>query len=273
MTAATAFLICFSTITTPVTNNAGIPTIDRGQSGEAGTFNPAILDVCHAWLEKASSAAADDENPSALERDPNGWTDLLAQAGPNLKGWVRGPIPSRGKIGPRSQWSLDATTGILVCQGDGGHEWLRWDKELEDCVFHVEWRFTVVPGKKGYNSGIYARNSADATVWHQAQTGDGSGGYLFGDTPSGGTIKRFNLSKHQSSSRVKPAGEWNVFEITCRGKEMTLWVNGAIANRWLQCDVPKGYVGLEAEGYRIEFRNVKVKPLDGTSPAKTDTKN
>ena len=129
--------------------------------------------------------------------------------------------------------------------------------------YHVEWRFTVVPGKKGYNSGIYARNSADASIWHQAQTGDGSGGYLFGNTMAGGKAKRLNLSKQQSSSRVKPAGEWNVFEITCRGKEMTLWVNGAVTNRWLECEVPKGYVGLEAEGYRIEFRNVKVKSLEG----------
>jgi Domain of Unknown Function (DUF1080) len=219
----------------------------------------------------ASRAQAADDGPSALEQQPSGWTDLLASAGPKLEGWTRGTIPPGGKINTRSQWSLDPATSTLVCQGDGGHEWLRWDKELADCIFHVEWRFTVVPGKKGYNSGIYARNSADATIWHQAQTGDGSGGHLFGNTPVGGTNKRLNLSKQQSSSRVKPAGQWNVFEITCRGKEMTLWVNGAVTNRWLECEVPKGYVGLEAEGYRIEFRNVKVKPLDETSPAKTET--
>jgi hypothetical protein len=219
-----------------------------------------------------SRAMAADDGPSSLERDPEGWTDLLAHAGPKLKGWSRQPLPSGGNIGDRSQWSLDVATGFLVCQGDGGHEWLRWDKELEDCIFHVEWRFTVVPGKKSYNSGIYARNSSDAHIYHQAQTGDGSGGYLFGNTPVKGTIKRFNLSKQQAASRVKPAGEWNVFEITCRGKEMTLWVNGAVANQWLECEAPKGYIGLEAEGYRIEFRNTKVKPLDGSSLNKTEGK-
>jgi Domain of Unknown Function (DUF1080) len=211
----------------------------------------------------ASRSTLADEKPSALEQDPTGWTDLLAQAGSKLEGWTRGPIPPGGKLKPESQWSLDSSTDYLVCAGDRGHEWLRWDKELGDFIYHVEWRFKVVPGKKGYNSGIYARNSADATVWHQAQTGDGAGGYLFGSTLAGGKTKGLNLSKQQSSSRVKPAGEWNVFEITCRGKEMTLWVNGEITNRWLECEVPKGYVGLEAEGYRIEFRNVKVKPLEG----------
>ena len=141
---------------------------------------------------------ADDAAKSALERDSKGWTDLLSQAGAKLEGWTRGPIPSTGKLKDHSQWTLDKDAGILVCEGDGGHEWLRWDDEMADCIFHVEWRFTVVPGKRGYNSGIYARNSADARVWHQAQTGDGSGGFLFGDTLVNGATKRFNLSKQQA---------------------------------------------------------------------------
>lgn len=56
-------------------------------------------------------------------------------------------------------------------------------------------------------------------------------------------------------------GEWNTFEIACKGKDVTLRVNGAITNPWEDCQVPRGYVGLEAEGYRIEFRNVTFKPL------------
>ena len=219
-----------------------------------------------------SNAADDTLVSSALDRDPQGWTDLLAKAGPKLEGWTRGPLPAEGKLRTGSQWSLDAATGLLVCQGDGGHEWLRWGTELGDFIYHVEWRFTPVPGKKGYNSGVYARNSADGRIYHQAQTGDGSGGYLFGTTESNGAPKRFNLSKQQSASRVKPAGEWNTFEITCRGQEMALWVNGAVTNQWHDCEVKKGHVGLEAEGWRIEFRNVKVKPTDGTTPAKTETK-
>ena len=40
---------------------------------------------------------------------------------------------------------------------------------------------------------------------------------------------------------------------------MTLWVNGAVTAEWKECDVPKGYVGLEAEGWYIEFKNLKFK--------------
>jgi hypothetical protein len=208
------------------------------------------------------AAAADDVVvTSALDRDPEGWTDLIAKAGPKLDGWTRGSLSADGKLRPGSQWSLDTATGSLVCQGDGGHEWLRWDNELGDFTYHVEWRFTPVPGKKGYNSGVYARNSADGRIYHQAQTGDGSGGYLFGNTQKGGMPTRFDLSKQHPVSRVKPAGEWNTVEITCQGKDMTLWVNGAVVNKWHECEVKRGFVGLEAEGWRIEFRNVKLKPL------------
>lgn len=201
------------------------------------------------------------ETKSLLEREPAGWIDLVADAGPTLKGWSRGPIPPTGKLDPDNQWSIDTKTGHLLCQGDKGHEWLRFDKEMADFVYHVEWKFTEVEGKKGYNSGIYVRNSADATVWHQAQTGAGTGGFIFGETMLDGKLQRVNFSKEVTGKPVKPPGEWNTFEITCKGKEVTLWVNGAITNVWKNCEVPKGHVGLEAEGYRIEFRNVKVKPL------------
>lgn len=219
-----------------------------------------LIVACTTLTTRAMLAPAD--SPSALERSPAGWTDLLAEAGPALKGWTRGPIPPGGPLDAQSQWKLDPSSGHLICEGTGGHDWMRWDRELGDFVFHVEWRFTPVEGKKGYNSGVFVRNSADAKVWHQAQTGSASGGYLFGDTLIDGKTKRVNLSKQRlGEQRVKPAGEWNTYEITCKGNDMKLWVNGAETCEWKDLQVPRGYVGLEAERWRIEFRNVKVKPL------------
>src|SRR5262249_10822993 len=160
---------------------------------------------------------AADPTPSALEQAPTGWTDLLAGAGSNLDGWSRGPIPPTGKLSAASQWSLDPKTGYLVCEGNGGHDWRAWGPGPGGCIFHVEWRFTPIPDGKRYNSGVFVRNSKDAAIWHQAQTGDASGGFLFGDTPVDGAVKRVNLSKQMTDKRVKPAGEWNTYEITCKG--------------------------------------------------------
>jgi hypothetical protein len=137
---------------------------------------------------------------------------------------------------------------------------LLYDKEIGDAVFHLEFCYTKIERKKDYNSGAYIRNSRDGGFWHQAQFGDGKDGYLFGQTAVNGYGKKnFNLARLITKSRVKPAGEWNTLEITARGRVLTLWVNGAVTCEFTDCGLEKGYLGLEGEGYRIEFRNLKLK--------------
>jgi len=208
-----------------------------------------ILPAAGAWAQ----------TPSQLESSPAGWISLMPDK--SLKGWVRVAYPPGGELDPASQWSVDPSTGYIVCDGTGPREWLRYDTEFDDFIFHAEWRFTRKDGVEGYNSGIFVRNNADGSIWHQAQTLDADGGYLFGDTLIGGKKQRVNLSKSRKENRVKPAGEWNTYEIRCEGKKITLCVNGDVVSEFTECEVPKGYVGLEAEGYRIEFRNLKLKVL------------
>lgn len=206
------------------------------------------------------SAAEAQETTSALESQPQGWLDILPT--PDLKGWYRVPVPPTGKLG-REQWHVDTDRKVLICDGDGGHDMLLFDREIGDVIFHFEFCYTRVEGKKGYNSGAYVRNSKDGSIWHQAQFGDAKDGYLFGETLTpDGKKKFFNLAKSVKDMRVKPAGEWNTFEVTARGKVLTLWVNGAVTCQFPDCGLAVGRVGLEAEGYRIEFRNLKIKLLD-----------
>lgn len=216
-----------------------------------------------AWLlltvTVAASLAVANPAPSALETDSSGWADVMPSA--DLKRWSRVPVPPGAPLG-KQQWRVDESGKVLVCEGDGGHDMLLCDREFGDAVFHFEFRYTKVEGKTGYNSGAYARNSKDGAIWHQAQFGDGNGGYLFGETPDAdGKKKFFTTEKNVTDGRVKPAGEWNTLEITARGSELTLWVNGAVTCEIKNCGNPKGLIGLEGEGYRIEFRNLKVKEL------------
>lgn len=185
-----------------------------------------------------------------------GWEDI--QPRPGLSGWTRLAIPS-GPVNPQSQWKVEGPT--LVCEGDKGHEWLRFDRELGDVVFHVEFRYTPREGNPKYNSGIFIRNAADSHIWHQVQIGGASGGYIFGDTLVAGEVKRINLQNSMTAMRVKPAGEWNVVEVTAKGSTISAAVNGAVVSEFTPCQFPRGYIGLEAEGYRIEFRNLKLKRL------------
>ena len=200
------------------------------------------------------------ETPSALASQPDGWVDLLPPTG--TEGWFRIPVPPGGKLG-RNQWHVDAEHKLLICDGDGGHDMLLFDKEFGDAIFHLEFRYTKIQGRKGYNSGAYVRNSRNGAIWHQAQFGDAADGFLFGVTPVAGAKPRFfSLKRAVTENRVKPAGEWNTLEITARGKEISLWVNGAVTCRFDACGQAKGYVGVEGEGYRVEFRNLKLKELD-----------
>jgi hypothetical protein len=197
--------------------------------------------------------------PSALESDSQGWVDIMPPA--DLKGWSRVPVPPGGQLG-RAQWHVDTSRHVLICDGDGGHDMLLYDKPLGDVIFHFEFRYIAAEGLKGYNSGAYVRNSRDGAIWHQAQLGDAQGGYLFGVTPAaGGGTERFNLRKEVKDNRVRPAGEWNTMEITARGRTLTLWVNGAVTCQFDQCGQARGFVGVEGEGFRVEFRNLKVKEL------------
>ncbi len=222
---------------------------------------PSLLACNLALIFFAVSARAAEaaDSKSALESDSAGWLDIMPPA--DLQGWYRVPVPPGGKLG-REQWHLDANQKVLVCDGDGGHDMLLFDQEIGDAIFHFECRYTRIEGKTGYNSGAYVRNSKDGAIWHQAQFGDAKDGFLFGATPTPeGKKKSFTLKNEVKDMRVKPAGEWNTFEVTARGKTLTLWVNGAVTCEFTNCGQPQGRVGLEGEGYRIEFRNLKIKLL------------
>lgn len=214
--------------------------------------------VCSAVLLASIPCilAAESETKSALNSDPASWQDI--QPPIDLKGWTRVAIPPTNPLG-RAQWHVDPAANVLVCDGDGGHEMLRYDRELADCVFHVEFRFPQVSNAKtNYNSGVFIRNSAEGKIWHQAQlTPDG--GYLFGVTLADGATKRIKLKP--TEPRMKPLGEWNTIELTAHGKDLSVWLNGAVTCTYSDCQVPKGYIAVESEGYLVEFRNLKLKEL------------
>jgi hypothetical protein len=148
------------------------------------------------------------DSPSALESDPKGWTDLLPKT-ESLPGWTRIPDAKAPQLSEPSPWVLDHSFQTLVCNGDkAAHEYLQYTgQEFGDFLLHVEWRFAPVAGEKvNYNSGILFRDSADMSVWHQAQTGP-AGGFLFGVFPVDGENKRVMRKDQMSENRVKPAGE------------------------------------------------------------------
>jgi hypothetical protein len=60
---------------------------------------------------------------------------------------------------------------------------------------------------------------------------------------------------------VRPAGEWNHYYLRAINGEVRLWVNGEEVNGATRCTPATGYLALEAEGARVEFRNLRIRAL------------
>ncbi|MCX7604153.1 MAG: DUF1080 domain-containing protein [Bryobacteraceae bacterium] len=192
------------------------------------------------------------------------WMDLTppdTPLGREIPGWMRVPIPPAGPANPTPQWSVDAAAKTILCTGKGGHEWLMYEKPFGDFVLELEWRFTPREGETKYNSGIGVRLSRYGELWVQAQTGL-AGGWLFGVNFANGELARFNLRDQMKENRVKAAGEWNRYEIRAEGDTITLTVNGGVTSVMKGVALRKGYIGLEAEGFEIAFRNIRIRPLE-----------
>jgi glucose/arabinose dehydrogenase/PKD repeat protein len=76
---------------------------------------------------------------------------------------------------------------------------------------------------------------------------------------------------------LKPAGEWNAYEIVVTGQRIQVLLNGTLVNDYTSTDpardLTQGYVGLQnhGDGDDTWFRNVRVKDLDVVAPVTTAT--
>jgi hypothetical protein len=64
-------------------------------------------------------------------------------------------------------------------------------------------------------------------------------------------------------SNEKPLGEWNSYRIVLDGGKLEMWVNGELQNSATDVQLLPGRIALQSEGAHIEFRNIRLKPLDG----------
>jgi WD40 repeat protein len=236
-----------------------LPVLIHVAAGSAGDAGASGCGGGDASDEDDKAGEKAKESPSALEADASGWVDL--QPGKDLKGWHRVVLPG-DPTRPEHPWSVSEDAKVLRSKGKDVKELFLHETERGDGVFHVEWR-VAGDAKEEYNGGVYVRTRKDGKVWHQAQVAMSAKrpvvGDLFADVEKGGKIERVQaLSK--LPSRARPVGEWNVLEVACRGKRITVWVNGAVTVEWDACEEPKGLIGLQVEFYDLEFRSLKFKP-------------
>jgi hypothetical protein len=148
--------------------------------------------------------------------------------------------------------------------------YLRTKKEFSNYQLHVEWRYPEKP----VNSGVMLHTSGPDKIWvthYQAQLKhQNAGDFVVHGVGEKATIngKVYTSSEKDKPvvpklhpSNEKPAGEWNSFDITCKGNTVEIKVNGLLQTTATDCTLTKGAIALQAEGCKIQFRNLWIEKI------------
>ena len=187
--------------------------------------------------------------------------------GKDLSGW-RTYLPPDSKVTADKVWSVH--DGLIDCQGMP-FGYLLTEKDYGDYVLRLQWRWGKAPAKGGRNSGVFVHVSGPDKIWPkgvEAQLFAGHAGDFW-------LVDGFKLQVDPARQdkrtprhyfRMKgvserPIGEWNQYEITCKGDTIKLVVNGKLANEGTKAEASSGKILLQSEGAQIFFRNIELKRL------------
>lgn len=212
----------------------------------------APLLVTLAFLSVLEASAVAEEGKVSLfnGRDLTGWTGVFNKEG----------------VKTEDVWQVQDM--VLSCLGQPPG-YIRTNDEYENYVLTLEWRWK--PGGKGGNSGVLVHTSSPNAigVWPKSievQLAAANAGdfWVIGtdlDVENEAERKRDRRHLNLTDDSEKPLGEWNQMEITCRGNEILVKVNGQLVNHATNCTVTRGAICLQSEGTEIQFRNIQLQPL------------
>lgn len=143
--------------------------------------------------------------------------------------------------------------GVIHLTGGGSpHLASQWD--YEDFDVRLQWRGL----RDKYNSGFYVRSGRKVGA-NQINLAKGAEGALLGGT---------SKAARAVPQLQKPPTEWNEWRVLAVGAKVTFWCNGQLAWEVTDFKTKRGYLGLQAEGAAMEFRNVRIKEI-GYQPLDT----
>jgi 3-keto-disaccharide hydrolase len=161
--------------------------------------------------------------------------------GQDLSGWhFTGDQPA-DKV---TNWKV--ADGVIRLSG-GGSPHLATDAEYSDFEMRFEWRAT----QPKYNSGFFIRSGKNLGS-NQLNLAAGSEGAFIGGKVTGAK---------PAGDLQKPAGEWNDWRVLVQGEKITFTCNGKLAWEATGLKPEKGFIGLQAEGAPLEFRNLRIREI------------
>jgi len=182
--------------------------------------------------------------------------------GRDLAGWKL--FLNDATVSPAGVWSV--TDGVLRLDAGKVNGYIRTEKDFSNYRLHVEWRWGK-DAPANANSGVLLHVHGPDTVWplsYEVQLRSGIAGQVIGmgvDIPDAPMQNNRKRSPKFADSSEKPLGEWNTYDIRCRGDTIEVFVNGVRQNHVTKLPVSTGAIALQLEGFPIEFRNVRLEPL------------
>ena len=198
------------------------------------------------------------KNFAAEPITPTGRMDLFN--GKDFSGWT---FCLRSNAEPSKTFTI--TNGLMHCAGQP-FGYARTEKSFRDYKLTVVWRFVKV-APHADNTGVFVHVQSPDKVWptciecqgqyqHQGDLILSGGATCKGhETPSARNVKM------QGSHNEKPAGEWNTYEMICRGDTLKVYVNGKPLNEVEGCSVSSGAIAMQSEGGEWEARKIFIEPI------------
>lgn len=134
-------------------------------------------------------------------------------------------------------------------------------------VLRFEWMYErpeglVSDAKFSGNSGLLVHISGPHKVWPkctEVQLANADAGNIFAIQGA-----KFQGKKDAAAQKkaIKPVGQWNVEEVTCRDGAIACKINGVEVASGTGADPDRGAIGWQSEGSKIRLRNVQIKVLD-----------
>ncbi len=200
--------------------------------------------------------------PLMAQAQPRGEISLFN--GKDLSGWTHVSADPNTKM--EDVWSV--VDGTIVCTGKPAG-YLRTKKEdFGNYRLTVDWRWKGNGGNNGVL--VHATEPGALGVWPKSievQLAHENAGdfWVIGtelDVPNEDQRKQGRRHLNLTDGSEKPLGEWNTMEITCRGDEILVKVNDELVNHATAVSQTQGAICLQSEGTEIQFRNIKLTPLN-----------
>lgn len=230
-----------------------------------------------------AAAAPEDKPTNSLSEDEKkaGWRLLFdGRSTEGWRGYKMDRIPPGWKV---IDGALVRVSGGAGGKGAGGGDDIVTVDQFDNFELQVEWKIVDRAG----NSGIILRASEDAvTSWHTGPEVQ----ILDNAAYAGRDVRQLAGACYDLYAPVKdvsrPRGEWNAVRVVANGPRIEHWLNGVKlleyelgSDDWnarvakskfkemkhfLNPPV-KGHICLQDHTARIEYRNIKIRPLPSKS--------